>query len=83
VHGLLRTYHRLTNHFGRTQWNSYVTRLMWNLVLVYLETVLVSMQDGCIVCAKRTIVCAKLLRDVGLVESHFDPFGDSVSVGVR
>jgi hypothetical protein len=56
---------------------------MWNLVLVYLETVLVSMQDGCIVCAKRTIVCAKLLRDVGLVESHFDPFGDSVSVGVR
>jgi hypothetical protein len=22
VHGLRRTYHRLENHFGRTQWNS-------------------------------------------------------------
>jgi hypothetical protein len=30
-------------------------RVMWNLVLVHLETVLVSMQDGCTVCAKRTI----------------------------
>jgi hypothetical protein len=25
----------------------------------------------------------KLLGDVGLVESHFSPFGDSVSVGSR
>jgi hypothetical protein len=25
VHGLLRTYHRLENHFGRTRWNSLVT----------------------------------------------------------
>jgi hypothetical protein len=25
----------------------------------------------------------KLLGDVGLVESHFGPFGDSVSVGAR
>jgi hypothetical protein len=30
--------------------------VMWNLVLVHLETVLVSMQYRCIVCAKRTIV---------------------------
>jgi hypothetical protein len=22
VHGLLQTYHRLGNHFGRTRWNS-------------------------------------------------------------
>ena len=22
VHGLLQTYHRLINHFGRIQWNS-------------------------------------------------------------
>jgi hypothetical protein len=29
--------------------------VMWNLVLVYLETVLVLVQDGCTVCAKRTI----------------------------
>jgi hypothetical protein len=32
-----------------------VTWAMWNLVLVHLETVLVSMQDRCMVCAKRTI----------------------------
>jgi hypothetical protein len=29
--------------------------VMWNLVSVYLETILVSVQDGCTVCAKRTI----------------------------
>ena len=28
---------------------------MWNLVLVCLETVLVSVQDRCTVCAKHTI----------------------------
>jgi hypothetical protein len=28
---------------------------MWNLVSVYLETVLVSVQDRCMVCAKYTI----------------------------
>ena len=28
---------------------------MWNFVLVHLETVLVSVQDRCTVCAKRTI----------------------------
>ena len=31
VPGLRRTYHRLGNHFGRTQWNSYVMWVMWNL----------------------------------------------------
>ena len=29
--------------------------VMWNLVSVCLETVLVSVQDRCMVCAKRTI----------------------------
>jgi hypothetical protein len=29
--------------------------VMWNLVLVYLETVLVSVQYRCMVCAKHTI----------------------------
>jgi hypothetical protein len=29
--------------------------LMWNLVLVHLEMVLVSEQDRCMVCPKRTI----------------------------
>jgi hypothetical protein len=32
-----------------------VTWVMWNLILVRLETVLVSVQDRCMVCAKRTI----------------------------
>jgi hypothetical protein len=29
--------------------------VMWNLILVRLEIVLVSMQDRCMVCAKHTI----------------------------
>jgi len=32
-----------------------VTWVMWNLVLVHLETVLVSVQDRCTVCTKCTI----------------------------
>jgi hypothetical protein len=32
-----------------------VTWVKWNLVSVYLETVLVSVLDRCTVCAKRTI----------------------------
>ena len=32
-----------------------MTWVVWNLVLVYLETVLVSVQDRCTVCAKNTI----------------------------
>jgi hypothetical protein len=52
VHGLRRTYHRLRNRFGRTRWISYVTLVMWNLVPIHLETVVVSVQDSCTVCAK-------------------------------
>ena len=37
VHGLRQTYHRLRNHFGRTQWYFKVTRLKWKLDSVYLE----------------------------------------------
>ena len=55
VHGLRRTYHRLKNHFGRTRWNSEVTWVIWNLTSFYLETVLVSAQDRCMVCAEHTI----------------------------
>ena len=55
VHGLRRTYHRLENHFGRTRWNSKVTWVMWNLILIHLFTVLVSVQNWCAMCAKRTI----------------------------
>jgi hypothetical protein len=32
-----------------------VTWVMWNLVLVHLQIVLVSIQDRCMVCAKHTI----------------------------
>ena len=63
---------------------------MSNLVSVHLETVLVSVQDRCTVCAKRTISLevglddpVVLLGDVGHVESHLSPFRDSVSVGAR
>jgi hypothetical protein len=56
VHGLRRTYHRLRNRFGRIRWNFLVTWVMWYLVSVYLETVLVSVQDSWMVCAKHTIL---------------------------
>ena len=55
VHGLCRTYHRDGNHFGRPRWNSSVTWVMWNLTCFRLETVLASVQDRCMVCARRTI----------------------------
>jgi hypothetical protein len=50
VHGLCQTYHRLGNRFGRTRWNSQVTRLKWKLVSVHLETVLVLVQEWCKIC---------------------------------
>ena len=55
VHGLRRTYHRFRNHFGRTRWNSQLRWVIWNLAFLRLETVLVSVQDRCTVCAKHTI----------------------------
>ena len=54
-HGLRRTYHSLISHFGRARWNSYMTWVMSNLVSIHLETVLVSLQNRCTVCAKHTI----------------------------
>ena len=61
---------------------------LWKLVFVHLE--IVSIQDTCTVCAKRTIgldivfnAPMVLLGDVGLVESCFGPFGDIASVGPR
>ena len=57
---------------------------------VYLEIVLILMQDRCTVCAERTIGLEIILdapdgtpRDVGLVECHSGPFRDVVSVGAR
>jgi hypothetical protein len=42
-------YHRLVNSFGRTRW------VVWNVVLVRLETVLVSVQDRCTVYTEHTM----------------------------
>ena len=63
-------------------------RLKWNIVSVLLEIVVKLTQDGCTVCAERTIGSEiildapdGLLGDVGHVESCFGLFGDSVSVG--
>jgi hypothetical protein len=53
VHCLLRTYYRHKNHFGHTQWNSYVMWVMSNIISIHLETVLVLVQYRCTVCAKR------------------------------
>jgi len=55
VHGLCQTYHRLKNLFGSTQWYSWVTRLSWKLILVYLEMVLILTHDKRKVCAEHTI----------------------------
>jgi hypothetical protein len=52
VHGLHQTYQRLRNCFGRTRWNSYVTWVVWNLVLPRLEAMLVSLLERYMVCAK-------------------------------
>jgi uncharacterized membrane protein len=55
VHGLRGTNHRLINSFGHTRCNSKVTWVVRNLVLVHLETVLVLVQDRCMICAEHTI----------------------------
>ena len=72
-------YTGLENHFGRTQWNSYVTRLKWNLISVRLELVLVLVQDRCTVCSKQgsEIIWPhpiELLGDEAQVKSRFGPF---------
>ena len=63
---------------------------MWNLVLVCLEMVLVSVQDRCTVCAKRTIglvidfnASMVLLGDEAQVEACFSLFGDSSNLDAR
>jgi hypothetical protein len=55
---------------------------MWNLISVYLEIVLVSVQDRCTVSAKHTIgletILTKLMVhrvDEAQVEPRFGPFG--------
>ena len=61
--------------------------MKWKVLSVRLEIVLTSMQDRCMVCAKRTIGQKSvwmdlmlLLGDVGEVEARFRQFGDSVNL---
>ena len=67
-----------------------MTWVMWNLVSIRLKIVLVSVQDGCTVCAKCPIGSEMvlrdpivLLRDEAQVEAHFGQFGDSGNLDAR
>ena len=67
-----------------------MTWVMWNLASFRLETVLVSVQDRCTFCAKRTSAQKSLwthpmvlLRDEAHVEARFGPFEDSANVVAR
>jgi hypothetical protein len=67
-----------------------VTLVMWNLVLVHLKTVVVSVQDRCTVCAKSTIGSEIVLDapmvvigDKAHVEPHFGQLGDSANLDAR
>jgi hypothetical protein len=62
----------------------------WNLVLVCLETMLVLVQDRCMVCTEHTIgteiildTLDGLLGDEAQVEPRFGPFGDSVTLDAK
>ena len=64
--------------------------VMSHLVLIHLETVLLSVQDCCTVCGKHTMAQKSfwthqmvLLGDKVQVEARFGPFGGSVSLSAR
>jgi hypothetical protein len=54
-------YHGLGNHFGCTQWNSYVTWVKCKLVSVHLEIVLILTHDRWAVCTECTISLETIL----------------------
>ena len=63
---------------------------MWNLVSVYLETVLGLVQDKCMVCTNRTIGLEiflthpmVLLGDDAQVEARYNAIGDSAKLDAR
>ena len=65
-----------------------MTCVLWNLVSDHLEIVLVSVQDRCTVCTKRTIGSditfnAPILGDEAQVEPRFGPIGDSANFDGR
>ena len=64
--------------------------VIWNLSSFRLETVLVSVQDSCMVCARRTIgsdigleALNGSLGDKAQVEARFGPFGHSANLEAR
>ena len=63
---------------------------MWNLVSVRFEAVLMSVQDRCMICAKRPIgfenhldTMMVLLRVEAQVDARFGLFGDSAKLDAR
>ena len=67
-----------------------MTWVLWNLVSNRLEIGLVSVEDWCTVCAKRTIgpdivfnALMVLLGDKAQVEAPFSLFGDSGNLDAR
>ena len=67
-----------------------MTWVMWNLSCFYLEVVLPSVQDRCMVCTRRTIGSEIVLvdpmvplGDESQVEAHFGTFGDSANLDAR
>ena len=63
-----------------------MTWVMWNLTSFCLETMLVSVQDRCMVCARHTISSKIILMhpmvplgDGARVEARFGTFGDSAN----
>ena len=67
-----------------------MTWVLWNLASFLLEIVLVSVQDKCLVCARRTIGSEIILdatdgttRYKAQVEAHFGPFRDSANLDTR
>jgi hypothetical protein len=64
--------------------------VVWNLILVRLETVLVLVEDRCMVYAKLTIgsesfwmLAMVLLGDEAQVQAGLSPFGDSANLDAR
>ena len=64
--------------------------MTWNVTCFQLETVLVSVQDWCMVCARRTIGSEIVLdrpdgttSNEAQVETHFGPFEDSANFDAR
>jgi hypothetical protein len=55
MHDLCRMYHRLRKLCWMHPMELLGEWVMWNLVSVYLETMLLSVQYRCRVCAERTI----------------------------